>query len=226
MKKSMLFGLMFCIMVTSVFAAISSDERVSISAPSSVGVNSNFDLTYSASGVSGLWGIPVEQSVNGACTLPNDGLAEEGKVYLNNGAGTVLTQQVRSNGVGTCSYSGIYFVDGQQHTLNTVNVNVVEQTSCTPDWRTGEWGACVDGSQGRGIYDDNNCDSDVGRPPAIQSCSINDDGNDDGSDEEDSSNFFTDCAFDVDRDGKEPFCIAWWMIIGGAIVVLLLFSKK
>ena len=109
--------------------SITGNERVTVTAPNQVGPNQNFDLTYSASGVSGLWGIPVEQSVNGACTLPNDGLAEEGKVYLNNGAGTVLTQQVRSNGVGTCSYSGIYFVDGQQHTLNNINVNVV---ACTP----------------------------------------------------------------------------------------------
>ena len=106
---------------TNIFS-ITGSETLSQTVPVSVQAGQPFNITYQASGVSGNWGVIIDENLTGGCTY--NGLNEIRLVMLS----PSQTQTIFINSpstAGTCTISGLYeFGTSPIQNLNS-QVNIV-----------------------------------------------------------------------------------------------------
>lgn len=88
----------------NIFSVLGS-ETITRTIPSSVQPNQNFNIIYSVSGVSGIWGASIIDTVSGGCKFPD---GSELKSVMLSTEGTAKTIAVTAPSSGSCTFHGDY----------------------------------------------------------------------------------------------------------------------
>lgn len=76
----------------------------------------------------------------------------------------------KSTGGGGGGSSGFITLGSNNSSENKNSTDLI--VSCTPDWSCSDWSDCEDGFKERICSDSNNCETDDGKPPEKEECTI------------------------------------------------------
>jgi len=235
MKKAILW--MFVILtVMQLVTALTVTRDVA----QSVGPNQDFIVTYSVTGVSGKWGVVIEDIVHGGCSFPAG--TKYGGVLLSD-EGTTKQVTVRAANAGSCQFDGNYMYDETTGEIafptKTVNIasacvisteicdgvdndcdSQIDENNvcdCKENWNCDEWSSCVNNQQARDCTDINKCGTTFQKPLVLQSCTAGNGGT--GGD----LCKYMEWAKSISENN---YCVIGLGIIGGGLVLLLLLMRK
>lgn len=168
---------------SSFLGAVTGSETMTRTLPSSVAKGSTFTLTYNAVGTSGDYGVSVQDSISGGCTVTS---MSNWKFVLTSPATTYQLTVTAPNNPTTCVFSGDYKY-GDKAQVNFPSQSVV--VDCIPNWQASAWSSCgancnwvgkdnclgsysESGTQTRTVTDANNCGVQTNKPLSSQACTI------------------------------------------------------
>ena len=111
--------------------SIYGTETMTRTAPSTVQPGQTFTLTYTAIGVSGMWGATIVESATGGCTFPSGGSTYQSAMLSDDGL--TKTVSITAPQSGSCTFSGDYKFGTYQEVAFQNSVVTICSPQCT-DW--------------------------------------------------------------------------------------------
>jgi len=223
--------------------SIYGTETMTRTAPSTVQPGQTFTLTYTAIGVSGMWGATIVESATGGCTFPSGGSTYQSAMLSDDGL--TKTVSITAPQSGSCTFGGDYkfgefavkafpgktvTISGgggcvpQTEVCNNVDDdcdglidegNVCGGT-CTSEWDCGDWSTCKDEKQTRTCTDLNSCTTPTNVPVTSKTCT---------TPKENSTGICSMMEWAKSID-EENYCTWGIAIIAGGVLLLILLTKK
>lgn len=137
MNKLFLFMFVTLMLVGSAFAIVSGSETMTRTLPTnSVAPGSTFTVRYTAVGTSGDFGVSVQETITGGCSM-------NGYKFVLTSPATTYDVTMTAPLTGNCVFSGDYkYGTNAIISFPTGVVNVQGSGACTPVIQCGSWSAC------------------------------------------------------------------------------------